>query len=83
MALHFTVGKSEIWGFQYHPEVPYEYMLKLIKMRSSNMIDKQYFKNQDEVEQHINLIKKENKILTYDNRIVEVKNWLNYLKENG
>ena len=83
MALHFTVGKSEIWGFQYHPEVPYEYMLKLIKMRSSNMIDKQYFKNQDEVEQHINLIKKENKVLTYDNRIVEVKNWLNYLKENG
>ena len=34
------------WGFQYHPEVPYEYMLKLIKMRSSNMIDKQYFKNE-------------------------------------
>ena len=83
MALHFNVGKSEIWGFQYHPEVPYEYMLKLIKMRSSNMIDKKYFKNQDEVKQHINLIEKENKILDYNNRIIEVKNWLYYLKQNN
>ena len=30
-ALHFTVGNSEIWGLQYHPEIPYDYMIKLIK----------------------------------------------------
>jgi len=23
-ALHFTVGNSEIWGLQYHPEIPYD-----------------------------------------------------------
>jgi len=27
-ALHFTVGNSEIWGLQYHPEIPYDYMIK-------------------------------------------------------
>jgi len=27
-ALHFTVGNSEIWGVQYHPEIPYDYMIK-------------------------------------------------------
>ena len=28
-AMHFTSGKSEILGLQYHPEIPYSYMIKL------------------------------------------------------
>jgi GMP synthase (glutamine-hydrolysing) len=83
MALHFTVAKSEIWGFQYHPEVPYEYMLKLIKMRSSNMIDKQYFKNENELQQHIDSIEKEDSLLTYNNRTIELKNWLRYVEKSA
>ena len=31
-AMHITAGKSEIWGLQYHPEIPYSYMVKLINI---------------------------------------------------
>ena len=44
MALQFNVGKSEIWGLQYHPEIPFEYMNKLIKYRANRLIDKKIFK---------------------------------------
>ena len=40
MALQFNVGKSEVWGLQYHPEIPYDYMIKLIKYRSKSLKDK-------------------------------------------
>ena len=39
-ALHFYVGKSEIWGLQYHPEISYDYMIKLIKHRSKRNVGK-------------------------------------------
>ena len=42
--LHFYVGKSEIWGLQYHPEIPYDYMIKLIKQRSKGMLNKIFLK---------------------------------------
>lgn len=83
MALHFTVGKSEIWALQYHPEIPYEYMIKLIKKRSNDMIDKQIFKNENELKQHINSIEKEDSLLTYNNRTIELKNWLRYVKQTS
>ena len=79
-ALHFSVGKSEIWGLQYHPEIPYDYMIKLIKHRSKSMLEKNIFKNQDEIDQHINSIEKAKLDLSDDVRTVELKNWLNYLK---
>ena len=79
-ALHFYVGKSEIWGLQYHPEIPYDYMIKLIKHRSKGMIEKNVFKNQDEINQHLNFIEKAKLELSDDVRTIELKNWLNYLK---
>ena len=79
-ALHFTVGKSEIWGLQYHPEIPYDYMIKLIKYRSNGLIEKNVFKNQNEISQHIDLIIKARTELSDDLRTLELKNWLNYLK---
>ena len=57
-ALHFYVGKSEIWGLQYHPEIPYDYMIKLIKHRKKGMLEKNVFKNQDAINKHINSIEK-------------------------
>ena len=80
-ALHFTVGNSEIWGLQYHPEIPYEYMIKLIKRRSKRLIENHTFKNEDEVNKHINLIEKAKTELSDDIRTLELKNWLNYLNE--
>ena len=79
-ALHFTVGNSEIWGLQYHPEIPYDYMIKLIKHRSKKLIDNKSFKNETEINQHISLIEKAKVQLKDDNRLLELKNWLNYLK---
>ena len=82
-ALHFTVGNSEIWGLQYHPEIPYDYMIKLIKHRSKKLIDNKSFKNETEINQHINLIEKAKVQLKDDIRLLELKNWINYLKENN
>ena len=82
-ALHFYVGKSEIWGLQYHPEIPYDYMIKLIKNRSSGLIEKEVFKNQDEINQHINSIEKAKSTLSDDMRTMELKNWLDYIKEKN
>ena len=79
-ALHFYVGKSEIWGLQYHPEIPYDYMIKLIKHRSKGMLEKNVFKNQDEINQHIISIEKVKLELSDDIRTTELKNWLNHLK---
>ena len=79
-ALHFNVGKSEIWGLQYHPEIPYDYMIKLIKHRSKGMLQKNIFKTQDEINQHVNSIEKAKLDLSDNVRTVELKNWLNYLK---
>ena len=79
-ALYFKVGNSEIWGLQYHPEIPYDYMIKLIKHRSQGLIDKNVFKNQNEINTHINSIVKAKTELSYEMRTIELKNWLNYLK---
>jgi len=79
-ALHFYVGESEIWGLQYHPEIPYDYMIKLIKHRSKGMLGKNVFKNQDEINAHVDSIEKAKIDLSDDVRTLELKNWLSYLK---
>ena len=78
-ALYFKVGKSEIWGLQYHPEIPYDYMVKLIKHRSKNLIEKKVFKDSSEVLKHIELIQKENSKLKDGIRLAELKNWLEFI----
>ena len=58
-------------------------MIKLIKHRSKGMLEKNVFKNQDDINSHINSIEKENSKLSDDVRTIELKNWLNYLKINN
>jgi transcriptional regulator len=55
-------------------------MIKLIKHRSKGMLEKNVFKNQDEIDQHVNSIEKAKSNLSDDARTIELKNWLNYLK---
>ena len=81
MALHFYAGKSEIWGLQYHPEIPYDYMIKLIKHRSKALINKKIFKDINELNSHIKIIEKAKLELKDDIRTLELKNWLNYIKK--
>jgi len=82
-ALHFKVGNSEIWGLQYHPEIPYDYMIKLIKHRKQRLLNIKSFKNEKEIQQHIASIEQEKTKLTDEMRTLELKNWLNYLKESN
>jgi len=81
MALQFNIGKSEIWGLQYHPEIPYDYMVKLIKHRSKGLIDKNIFRDTNDVNTHIEVIEKANTELKDDIRTLELKNWLNHIKK--
>ena len=81
-ALQFNIGKSEIWGLQYHPEIPYEYMVKLIKHRSKSLIDKNIFKDINQVKAHIKVIEKAKVELKDDIRTLELKNWLKHIKND-
>ena len=81
MALQFEIGKSEVWGLQYHPEIPYDYMIKLIKHRSKGLIDKNIFRDIKEVNSHLEVIKKANIELKDDIRTLELKNWLQHIKK--
>jgi len=79
--IYFKSGVSEVWGMQYHPEITYEKMISIIKFRKDRLInDRKRFKNEDEIENHIKLIEEENKVSKKDNRMIELKNWLNFIK---
>ena len=82
MALQFNVGKSEIWGLQYHPEIPFDYMIKLIKHRSKGLIDKNIFKDTEELKTHIKVIEKAKTELKDEVRILELKNWLKHIQSD-
>ena len=82
-AMHITAGKSEIWGLQYHPEIPYSYMIKLIKHRRQKLLDTKTFENDSAIDSHIDLITREDLKINDTTRTVELKNWLNYLKKNS
>ena len=78
--LHFNSGISEIWGIQYHPEITYEKMISIIKFRKDRLINQRNrFKNEEEVNNHINLIEEEIKISEKNSRMMELRNWLNLI----
>ena len=82
-SLNFQTGISKIWGLQYHPEITYDKMIRLIKFRKDRLINvRKAFNNEKEIEEHINLIKEENKISEKSSRLLELQNWLNYISAN-
>jgi GMP synthase (glutamine-hydrolysing) len=79
-ALNFKIGVSEIWGLQYHPEITYQKMIDIIKFRKDALIEKKNrFKNEEEINNHINFIEEEIKISEKDSRMLELRNWLNLI----
>tara|TARA_B100000941_G_scaffold195372_1_gene141587 strand:- start:6 stop:812 length:807 start_codon:yes stop_codon:yes gene_type:complete len=82
MAIHFKNEISEIWGIQYHPEITYDKMISLIHFRKDRLIEKKAFANQMEIDNHVEMIENEKKLLKIDARMKELKNWLNYVTEN-
>ena len=79
-SLNFTSGVSEIWGLQYHPEITYKKMVDIIKFRKETLIKKRNrFKDEKEINSHINFIEKEIKISKKELRMLELRNWLNII----
>tara|TARA_B110001452_G_C15211439_1_gene420185 strand:+ start:534 stop:1325 length:792 start_codon:yes stop_codon:yes gene_type:complete len=79
-SLCFNSGISEVWGLQYHPEITYEKMVSIIKFRKDSLInERKRFTDNDEVKNHINFIEEESKISDNNNRMLEIRNWLNSL----
>ena len=78
--LNFKTGISEIWGLQYHPEITYQKMVNIIKFRKEALIEKKNrFKNEEEINNHINFIEEEIKISEKGSRMLELRNWLNLI----
>ncbi len=80
-SIHFKSGISEVWGLQYHPEITYHKMITLINFRKDKLINnRKCFNNEKEIQKHIEFIEREIKISNKDSRMLELKNWLDYLK---
>tara|TARA_B100000287_G_scaffold292969_1_gene276330 strand:+ start:1678 stop:2475 length:798 start_codon:yes stop_codon:yes gene_type:complete len=80
-SINFKSGISDVWGLQYHPEITYHKMITLIKFRKDRLInDRKCFKDEEEIKNHIKFIEEEIKKSEKDSRMLELKNWLNYLK---
>jgi len=80
-SLIFKKGISDVWGLQYHPEITYNKMITLINFRKDKLINnRKCFNNETEVQNHIKFIEDEIKNSAKDNRMLELKNWLDYLK---
>ena len=76
-SLYFEVGKSKIYGLQYHPEITYEKMISLIEFRKDRLIQtRKAFKDEEEIKNHILFIKKEITVSNKTQRMIELKNWL-------
>ena len=80
MALYFKVGKSEIWGLQYHPDYEYWQMINISEGRKERLLKNKYFKNEILFKNHMDFLKSEEKKLDFINRTCEIRNWLNILK---
>ena len=80
-SIHFNSGVSDVWGLQYHPEITYHKMITLIKFRKDKLINmRKCFNDEAEIQNHINFIEEEIKRSEKDSRMLELKNWLDYLK---
>ena len=79
-SLFFEVNKTKVLGLQYHPEIKYEKMIRLIEFRKKKLIEtRKVFKNEMEIEKHISIIKNEILLSKKGTRMIELKNWLNHL----
>ena len=79
-SIYFKVNSTNVWGLQYHPEITYEKMISLIEFRKDRLIkSRKVFESEKDVENHILFIKKEILKANKQKRMVELRNWLNYL----
>ena len=76
--MYFKINNNIVWGLQYHPEITYQKMIQLIKFRKDRLIEtRKVFANHDQVDEHISFIEKEISISDNQQRMIELRNWLN------
>ncbi len=76
--MYFKINNNNVWGLQYHPEITYQKMIQLIKFRKDRLIEtRKVFANDDQVNEHISFIEKEISISDNQQRMIELRNWLN------
>ena len=80
--LNFKINSSNVWGIQYHPEIPYEKMIRLIHFRKERLLEKKAFKSGDEIVTNVKSIEDEITSSNKELRMKELYNWINYLNEN-
>ena len=80
--LNFKTNSSNVWGIQYHPEIPYEKMIRLIHFRKERLLEKKAFKSGEEIVTHVKSIEDEISNSNKELRMKELYNWINYLNEN-
>ena len=82
-SLYFQINDTKIWGLQYHPEITYEKMISLIEFRKEKLIkNRKVFENEEQVKNHVSLIKEEITVSNKTQRMVELKNWLDNINNN-
>ena len=80
-SLYFEINKTRIWGLQYHPEITYEKMINLIEFRKERLIKvRNAFKDEGELKKHISIIKDEITNSDKEQRMLELKNWINIIE---
>ena len=81
-SLYFEVNQNKVWGLQYHPEITYKKMINLIKFRKDRLIEnRKVFKDEKEIKNHISFIEKEILVSNKDQRMLELKNWINIINK--
>ena len=82
-SIYMKKNHTEIWGLQYHPEITYGKMIKLINFRKDRLINfRKAFNDENQINKHITFIEKEISISNKKHRMVELKNWLQNLNGN-
>ena len=79
-SLYFEINETKVWGLQYHPEITYEKMISLIEFRKEKLVEtRKAFKSLEDIDNHIDFIKKEIAISNKDKTMIELMNWLNFI----
>ena len=79
-SLYFEINETKVWGLQYHPEITYEKMISLIEFRKEKLVEtRKAFESLEDIDTHIDFIKKEIAISDKDKTMMELRNWLNFI----
>lgn len=81
MGLAIKYKDSEVWGMQYHSDYEYKQTINLTNLRKEKLLSNNYFQSEQDFSKHISFIKEEKEKLDFENKTLEIRNWLEFLKK--